>query len=449
MSTAKGRISISRLLMFASPEMPLIGLMMPVVVFLPPLYATYVGIPLETVGLAFLIARLWDVITDPVLGMVADRSRGRFGRRKSLMLLAAPFLMLGVWMAFRPPIDASLFYLIGWMIVLYTSFTIANISHYAWAAELSNDYHERARIMGGLQGAQVVGSIAVLATVATLQGYFKFPQNETVASIGLLIAVLVPITFLAAFLATPEHPKADFIQPAKTNTERKVSGESIWRDTAIWRLLGADFLNGFSTGHVGGLFVFLTGITFGFAEASGQLLLVYYLSGLMTVPIWLKISHSLSKHKAMGVAALINAAASFGALFVTEATPVLVYVFCISQGLGFGAAAFLPRAIMADVIDKDELLGGRQRAATFYALLTMTLKVGMAVSIGVSYWCLSNIGFDTSSLTGSYEAEGVRAVYTVGILLANIPILLLMWNFPLGYAQQAQIRERLAQKMRE
>lgn len=448
MVRSEKRLSFVGLLGFASPEIPLIGLMMPVVVFLPPLYATYVGIPLETVGIAFLVSRLWDVVTDPVMGIIADRVKIPFGRRKALMLLSAPFLMLGVWMAFRPPADVSLLYLIGWMIVLYTSFTIANISHYAWAAEMSDDYHERARIMGGLQGGQVVGSLIVLAVVALLQGYLMLPQNEAVAGIGLLITILVPLTFIIAIVMTPERAMEGTVKlrwAAKNGPVSDLEGKSIWRDQAVWRLLVADLLNGFSTGHIGGLFIFLTGITFGLGALSGQLLLVYYISGLITVPFWVWVSRQISKHKAMGLAAIATAVASLGALFVVDGSATSAFIFCLCQGVGLGAAAFLPRAVMADVIDKDELLSGRQRSATFYALLTMTLKVGMALSIGLSYWCLSYVGFSVASLTGSNEAENLRIIYTAGIVFVNIPIVLIMWKFPLNLEQQLRTREKLEQ----
>ncbi len=76
------RLSWSRLIAFALPAMPLAALYSPITVYLPPFYGTEMGLGLGVVGGVFIFARLWDIFTDPVLGILSDRVPFRWGRRR-------------------------------------------------------------------------------------------------------------------------------------------------------------------------------------------------------------------------------------------------------------------------------------------------------------------------------------------------------------------------------
>jgi Na+/melibiose symporter-like transporter len=75
---------------------------MPIAVYLPPLYGESLGLSLATVGLVFTLARIWDVVTDPIMGVVIDRYGSRWGQYKHWIALAIPILMLSVYMVFLP-----------------------------------------------------------------------------------------------------------------------------------------------------------------------------------------------------------------------------------------------------------------------------------------------------------------------------------------------------------
>ncbi|MFM8353885.1 MAG: MFS transporter, partial [Gammaproteobacteria bacterium] len=141
------RIGRKELFLYALPSLPYSLAYMPVVNFIPSFYSADLGVPLAVVGFAIFATRLSDIVTDPVIGVMSDRTRSRFGRRKPFIAVGLPLLMLAVWMLFVPSQGmASGTYLLVWFLVLYLAYTLIDIPYRAWGAELSTDYDDRSRV---------------------------------------------------------------------------------------------------------------------------------------------------------------------------------------------------------------------------------------------------------------------------------------------------------------
>ncbi|MFZ9634297.1 MAG: MFS transporter, partial [Alphaproteobacteria bacterium] len=134
------------LLAYGAPALPAAMLGLPMLVYLPGFWAETMGLGLATTGAMLLLARLWDGVTDPVVGHLSDRTRGRLGRRKPWLAASLPLVLAGAWMLFRPPEGAGAAYLLAWSFVLYLGWTMMQVPHQAWGAELSEDYAARARV---------------------------------------------------------------------------------------------------------------------------------------------------------------------------------------------------------------------------------------------------------------------------------------------------------------
>lgn len=113
------------------------------------------GLGTAVVGGIFTLGRLFDVVTDPVVGSVMDRFQTRFSKRAWVVIGAVP-LALATFQVFFDPADnsSSLMY---WVVVMYAGWTLTNIGLYSWGAEVSEDYHQRSRIMGAIQVANSIG----------------------------------------------------------------------------------------------------------------------------------------------------------------------------------------------------------------------------------------------------------------------------------------------------
>ena len=90
-------------------------------------------------SLVIFVARLSDAFTDPLIGILSDRTRTRFGRRKPWIVGGIPLLLLTLYMLFQPPPAPTIWYFGTWIVLLYLAYTIVALPYYAWGAELSPD----------------------------------------------------------------------------------------------------------------------------------------------------------------------------------------------------------------------------------------------------------------------------------------------------------------------
>jgi len=122
------QISNGRLAAFSAPAATLAALGLPIVIFLPPLYAE-LGLSLTAVGAVFSLTRLFDVASDPIFGVLGDRLNTRWGRRRPALLLAVPILMYGVYLVFFPSDTPDRTSLLIAMVILYVGWTLYTLSH--------------------------------------------------------------------------------------------------------------------------------------------------------------------------------------------------------------------------------------------------------------------------------------------------------------------------------
>src|ERR1700753_196897 len=113
-----GRIPPYQIATFAAAAFPVGALVTTLGVYLPPYYAADVGIPLATVGTAFMAVRLFDIISDPLFGIGMHRTRIGGAKFRPWLIACIPVLLIATYAAYLPPVGASVFYLIGWLIVL-------------------------------------------------------------------------------------------------------------------------------------------------------------------------------------------------------------------------------------------------------------------------------------------------------------------------------------------
>ena len=140
------RLPKKTLFFYGLSDMPLSVANVPLAAYIPNYYGADLGVSLAAIGSVWLFARLFDAITDPLIGYLGDKTDTRWGRRRVWMLGSIPFLMLSVYKIFFPSLDVDAGYLLFWLVVFWLGWTMLFIPYYAWAAELSPDYNERTTI---------------------------------------------------------------------------------------------------------------------------------------------------------------------------------------------------------------------------------------------------------------------------------------------------------------
>ena len=135
-----------RLLAYALPAFVVALPTIPVYIHLPSLYGVQLGVGLATTGYILLAARMFDAITDPLVGIFCDRLKFKGLRRKPWIAVGALIAGYGLYKILNPYAGITGGYLLIWSLVLYAGWTMVAVPYLAWGAELSTDYHERTRI---------------------------------------------------------------------------------------------------------------------------------------------------------------------------------------------------------------------------------------------------------------------------------------------------------------
>lgn len=427
-----------RLTAFSSPAIATAALGLPIVIFLPPLYAE-LGLGLSLVGAIFMITRVFDVVTDPVFGVLGDRIDTRWGRRRPALVASLPFLMIGVYRVFFPGESASAIDLLVSLLILYVGWTMFTLSHMAWAGELSTNYDVRSRIMGTVHFLSLIGTLAVLLLPVLLDWLaLEVTMRDRAAWMGVFILVSLPLFAGAALLSTPEPTRtAGRVLPWRDAVK------SLVENAPLRRLLLADLLLGIQGGINGSIHFFFVGLVLGMPQHASTYLVVLFVTGLASVPLFVRMSYRLGKHTTLCVSAFVTAVGTIGLFFLPSGSFWPAFVVFLFVGVNIGAKDFLMRSIMADVVDEDRLRTGVDRSGLFFSMLTLTAKVGLAASVGIIYPMLDLVGFDPAGVNPESTLTGVRLVAATSPTLLLVLVVAVMWRFPLDKSAQLALRAKL------
>jgi glycoside/pentoside/hexuronide:cation symporter, GPH family len=407
---------------YGLPGLPLALLTLPFYVIVPGYYAN-AGLSLALVGQILLGIRLFDAFSDPLAGLLNDRTATRFGRRKP-------------WFAVGVPLTALALSL-GW--------TIALVPYYAWGAELSPSYDGRNRVTVVREGFAFIGTlVALILNYVISDGLEPLPGSAaTLEGFALIIAVALPVAALAALTLAPEPPNRSIRQVPFSE------GLRFMRDNLPFRRLVSAFLiNGLANGFPVTLFVMFVADRLQLAEKAGLFLVIYFVSGLIGMPFWLQVAKLRSKHRSWSIAMLIACAAFIFAPFLSAGAEAGFLAICVVTGFAVGADLVLPASLQADVIDVDTAASGEQRSGIYLAIWSLATKLALALAVGIAFPVLAMMGYDPG--VGSRTDAGLL---TLALFYAVVPVALklgaiaLMWDFPLDAARQAQLREAIDRRL--
>ena len=435
------KLSTGTLFAYALPALALAVLYLPLFTYLTPFYVAERGVDVAALGAAWIAIRLFDAVSDPLMGWLSDRTPTRWGRRRIWLALSVPLLLWATWQAFVPPEDAGLGHAIFWLFLVTLGWTMAQTPYAAWGAELGPNYHERTRVTGWRESVVLVGTL--VATVV----YFQAGEGgQGLRALALCVMVALPLGVFLAIWRVPDRAPASAVRLGF-----RTGVATLKANGPFCRLLAAWFFNGAANGIPVTLFLFFVADRLGAGDqtfligseavpVAAVCLLAYFLAAILGVPAWTRIAARVSKHRAWGIA-MLWACLIFGwALTLGEGDANAFLVISILTGLAFGADLSLPPAIQADVVELDTQRTGAARAGLFFAIWQVVTKAALALSSGVALIALGIVGFEA----GGTNSE--TALLTLSVFYAGVPIVLkliavaLMWNFPLGHESRGAVQ---------
>ncbi|WP_169799565.1 MFS transporter [Novosphingobium lentum] len=441
MARAPAHPSHALLAALALPALPMSALTLPLIIYLPEFFAHSLGLNLAMVGFIFTVVRLADLLFDPFVGGLMDRTRTRWGQFRPWLLLGGPLVMAGTWMLFMARPGVGPLYLSAGLVLAYVGYSMVVLSQMGMGAAIAPDYRGRSRVFAWWMVCNTLGQILVMAMPVFFADRIAHDSSFTVRTMGWFILASVPVTIAVTVLVVRE---GDAPTPAHTARLRDYLG--LFRLSSTRLLLLTQLLVGLGLGISAAVFLFfftmLKQVPFAYV---GLQFVAFYVVGVATAPVWSMIANRIGRHRALAIGCCGFAA--YMVLMMAMPPGNMVYFF--GMGLLGGTMAcsvdMLPRSMMADVSDEDRLASGQDRTGMLFALLTVTHKFGQAMSIGVVYFALDLIGFKAGSPTNSGAAlRGVSVLYGVVPGVLYIASALVVSRFGLTPARHDAIRKELA-----
>ena len=439
--TAEAPVDRWTLVAYALPGFILAVPTIPVYVYLPALYGDSFGLGLALTGTVLLAARLFDVVTDPLIGRISDALNWRAGRRKPLILLGGCLAALALIRIVSPPQPVDWPYLLIWSGVLYLGWTLVAIPYAAWGAELRSGYRERLRITSAREGAGLLGILFASALPAVLITTGRTEQSALIVLAWVTVLVGIPVMALLTF-RVPE-PQAS---PKRSPTLLRAYLTSLPENGPFCRLIAAWAINGFANGLPAALFLLYLEYALGVGEGlRPRFILAYFLAAVLAIPAWLALSRRLGKHRTWCVAMMLAIVAFATVPLIPHGAFGAFFAVCVLTGAALGADLALPPSIQADVVDYDAWKQGEARAGFLFALWSMATKFAQALAVGIGLPLVAALGFDPAQVTAPGQFA-LTVIYAWLPIVFKVIAVALVWNFTLDERRLLTVQKRLARR---
>ena len=383
-----------------------------------------------TIGAIFFVSKLWDAVSDPVVGFLSDRTRSRLGRRRSWMLASAlPVAGFGL-MLWSPPESLSPSELALWVGVaifgFYTAYTTFYVPQLALGAELSFEGRERTRVFGSRQVGSAIGLLLAFSLGAPM-----LENHETARTTAADLAWLGGIAcVLSIVIATPLLPREPVSSEGRGGRNLLVALRDVWRNPHARVLLFVFFIESFGVGGTSVMAPYVVKYVIKLEGVLGLVLMAFVIPTALSIPVWVWLAGRFERHK-LWMAAMVMSAIGYGSLLFLAEGRLGVQLFCsIMCGTASGCGSTLGQAIKADVIDYDEYVTGERKEGAYFAIWAFMQKLASGLMIALAGFSLSWIGYAENS-------EQTEATINMMILLnGGIPAL----AFVIGIAVFSRFR---------
>ncbi|WP_242092428.1 MFS transporter [Aestuariivivens sediminicola] len=428
------------------------------------------GFPGWMWGILFFLPRIFDSITDPIMGFISDNTKSRWGRRRQYVFLGAVIMgasFVIMWQLYRENgIDYNFTYFLIWSFVFYLGLTIFSVPYVAMGYEMSDDFHERTDIMAV---AQWIGQWAwVIApwfwVVMYDKGWFESADvatRELAIWVGIvcMLFAMVPAIFLKSKSTLNENYSPLTVKNIGGSLRGILDGfKEAFGSKPFRKLCIATFLvfNAFNTIAAFSFFIIVYHLFNGDAGDAGVWPTLFGSVGalattFLVIPIITKMSKKLGKKKTFMIAQGISI---FGYILLWFLfVPGKPYMFILALpffSFGIGSLFTLMMSMTADVIDIDELNTGQRREGIFGAIYWWMVKFGFAIAGLLSGAIMTLVGFNPDAAVQPEGAiTGLRAFYSGLPIAGTLIAMLVMRDYGVTEERANEIKAQLAARRKD
>lgn len=444
--SGSGRVPLLKKITYGLPAGALAVIGIPIYVYIPKFYTDVVGINVTILGYILFSVRIFDAVTDPMIGYISDRTTTSFGRRRPYIAVGSIFVVVLMFLLFNPPYASADVETIWFGVTIYAlflSWTIVTVPYESLGPEITFNYHERTSLFGIRDGFFIGGTLLAASTPAALQYIFGLAddvdgERTKFFYMSLLYAPLLIGSCWWCVVAVKErHP-----QTSNQSLELFSGLKQVIRNRPFMILLIAYTVSAIGNNLPATLILYYVEYVLQ-SDLADLFLLLYFVTGVVFLPCWIYIAKRIGKKLTWLGSMALNTGAFVGVFFLGPGDVVIYGILVFLSGIGFGATLAIPSAIQADVIDYDELLTGERREGQYIGLWSISKKLAAALGIGVGLTALGMAGYAPNVEQTEDVQLVLRYLYALVPSLCNLLGILIAVAYPINDSLHGQIREAI------
>lgn len=401
-------------------------------------YTDVFGISAAAVGTLFLVVRVFDAVTDPLMGGLADRTQTRWGRyRPYLLWVAVPYGALAVIAFTTPELSDSgkLIYAYITYALLMTAYTAINIPYSALGGVMTAEPAERASIQSWRFALAMIGGALVTASVWPMVEYFGDGDKERGFQMAMIVLSTVAVLcFIVCFLFTKER-----IDP-----EEATDADKVTKTTSIWQDFGLTLKN--DQWRIIALVTLVLLVSVAMRGAVTPYYVTYYLKQESMISVFMTsamvagvagalfanwASARMCKVKLMKFATVGIIVFNGAAFFVPDSALWMALTFSVLAN--FAHMIFIPLlfSTVPDTVDYGVKRLGRGAMAMSFSGHLLALKFGIAIGGALAGWMLSGYGYQPNAVQSEQAIFGILLIFAISSVVAGIIVLLSLNKYKL------------------
>lgn len=424
----------------------------------PGFLALTVGLSAFHISVVMLIVRIWDAITDPLMGYISDRTNSRFGKRRVYLIFVSPFVLLSFYLLFFPYnfslISIRFVFVLLSYILFATVQTMIMIPYYSLSSEISNDYQERASYNSYRLGFSIFSSIICVAVPGIIVGLFA---NEKMGY--QVMSLIFGFIFMLTIFITGMFAKEEIVSPPSKN---KFSIKKMLEPLKlkVFRQYLLMFLMvQISMVVMAGLFFFYVDfyitkdLTFNGKETIIGLVAAasMFFMQIVALPIYLKMIDKKGKTYAYRFGSLIwIISALFILIIPANSDAIFIIVVAAIIGFGISGPGLVPHTMFGDIADVGELAFNERLDGQMSGFTNFMTKVSQAIGISLAMALIGLAGFKEKELGGpDVIAQPDSAIFMIRLILVLTPLIFMSigifvtYKYKLDKNKQQLIKEAI------
>jgi len=401
-----------------------------------------VGISAGLTGIIIMVGKIWDAVTDPMVGFLSDRTRSRWGRRRPYLLFGAvPLFVAMVAMFTNPRIENQVWEFVwgvGVFCLLSTVYTVVNIPYSSLTPELTKDFHEKTSLNGYRFGFAVLGTLLGAGAALPIVNAFA-SKNTGFTVMGAVFGGAMMVTALITFFSVrePEH------RPAETQAGFLESYRHVIKNKPFRKILFTYALHIVGVTVVSGILVYFYKYIVGNEGQTTVALLFLLVSAMIFIPVSVVVSKRIGKKLTYAVGMGIVAVVALVTAFTGDAFgSVYVFVLMIVGGIGLSTTYAIPWSIMPDAVEWDSVRSGKRNEGAYYGLWTFVSKIGQALAIGVTGLILDLSRYVPDVAQEPSAILGIRIIFGPVTAVAFLAAILVLSGYPIDEKSYGELLEQ-------